>query len=55
MPTTLQEAVQFYGDIENCIGLLMNLRFPDGVVCPHCGNKTVKRITYKQLIARSEV
>ncbi len=44
MPTTLQEAVQFYGDLENCVQLMVRLRWADGVTCPHCESKEVSRL-----------
>jgi transposase-like protein len=35
---TLQEAIIYFGDFENCKSVMMRLRWPDGVVkCPHCG------------------
>jgi transposase-like protein len=41
-PTTLQEAVIFYSDFENCRQFVMNLRWPDGKVkCPRCGGEDV--------------
>ncbi|HEV3275245.1 MAG TPA: IS1595 family transposase [Terriglobia bacterium] len=51
-PTTLQEAIVFYADPENCLRKLVSKRWPDGVViCPTCGSKSVhfnaKRRTFK--------
>ncbi len=41
-PTTLQEAVIYFSDFENCRIFMMNLRWPNGkVLCPHCGSENV--------------
>ena len=41
-PTTLQEAIIFFSDFENCRKFMMNLRWPDGkVLCPNCGSDDV--------------
>jgi len=41
-PKTLQEAVIFYSDPNNCVDYIANKRWPDGVVtCPTCGRKDV--------------
>lgn len=37
-PKTLQQAILYFADFENCRQFLMDLRWPDGVVrCPTCG------------------
>jgi len=42
-PTTLQEAILFYADSENCREFMTELRWPDGnVTCPTCGSGNVK-------------
>ncbi|MGB8536498.1 MAG: IS1595 family transposase [Acidobacteriaceae bacterium] len=39
---TLQQAVVYFTNFENCKKMLMELRWPDGVVkCPHCGSEKV--------------
>jgi transposase-like protein len=41
-PTTLQEAILFYSDLDNCQRKLMAKRWPDGnVTCPRCGSAKV--------------
>ena len=41
-PTTLQEAVLFFSNPENCHAFMMHLRWPDGKVkCPRCGSEDV--------------
>src|ERR1700679_90233 len=42
-PTTLQQAIIFYSNPDNCIAFLSMQRWPDGVVkCPNCGAKGAK-------------
>jgi transposase-like protein len=41
-PKTLQEAVIFYSNFENCKADMVESRWPDGIVrCPHCGSDAV--------------
>jgi transposase-like protein len=42
-PATLQEAILFFADIDNCINYLVAHRpeWKGGVVCPTCGSKNV--------------
>ena len=40
--STLQEAIIYFSDYENCKNLMIQLRWPDGVVkCPHCGSENL--------------
>src|ERR1700689_2354396 len=41
-PTTLQEAIQYFTDFENCRQFMIAVRWPDGkVTCPRCGTDKV--------------
>ena len=41
---TLQEAIIYFSDFENCKDLMVQLRWPDGIVtCPYCG---AEKVTY---------
>lgn len=41
-PQTLQAAIIYFADYQNCHNFLSELRWPDGVVkCPHCGSTRV--------------
>jgi hypothetical protein len=41
-PKTLQQAILYFSDANNCIDYMANKRWPDGVVtCPTCGRKDV--------------
>jgi len=45
-PKTLQEAIQFFSDYENCRKFMVAVRWPDGIVkCPRCQSD---KITYLQ-------
>ena len=42
-PITLQEAIIFYANPDNCLRKLVSKRWPNGIVlCPRCGSKSVK-------------
>ena len=41
-PKTLQDAIIFFSDYQNCHRVMVEMRWPDGVVrCPHCGSENV--------------
>jgi transposase-like protein len=40
-PTTLQEAVLFFSDTDNCREWILARRWPNGVECPRCGSTNV--------------
>jgi transposase-like protein len=41
-PKTLQEAIIFYANPDNCHNTMVKMRWPDGVVkCPRCGSEKV--------------
>lgn len=42
LPNTLQEAVVYFADPENCHRFLVTIRWPNGVTCPHCGSAKVR-------------
>jgi transposase-like protein len=45
-PKTLQQAIQFFSDFENCRQFMISVRWEDGTVrCPTCGSK---KVTYLQ-------
>jgi transposase-like protein len=41
LPTTLVQAIRYFADPKVCIDFMANLRWPNGVECPHCGCKEV--------------
>jgi transposase-like protein len=38
-PKTLQAAILYYADPDNCLATAIRFRWPDGVTCPHCGSE----------------
>jgi transposase-like protein len=41
-PATLQEAIVYFSDLDNCQSTMIDMRWPDGVVrCPRCGSAKV--------------
>lgn len=40
-PKTLLEAIRFYSDLDRCQHILVEARWPDGVICPSCGSTRV--------------
>jgi transposase-like protein len=41
-PKTLQQAIQFFSDFENCRQFIISVRWEDGIVrCPGCGSEKV--------------
>lgn len=40
-PKTLQQAIIYFSDQDNCITFLSMLRWPDGVDCPECSSREV--------------
>ena len=41
-PETLQEAIEYFADYQNCHDFLVAVRWPHGVTCPHCGSQRVR-------------
>jgi transposase-like protein len=41
-PKTLQEAILFFADPDNCLAYLVARRWPNGVICPTCGRTDAK-------------
>src|SRR6266404_9909827 len=40
-PKTLQQAIKYFADPNNCLDYLVARRWPNGVVCPTCGSADV--------------
>ena len=38
-PKTLQQAILYFADADNCVVYMVDRRWPNGVVCPTCGRK----------------
>jgi len=48
-PKTLQQAIQYFTDADNCLNSLVARRWPDGVTCPTCGRKDVSFVPSRRL------
>lgn len=48
-PQTLQEAIIYFADLDNCIKFFAARRWPNGVECPTCGSKDVSYISTRRM------
>jgi transposase-like protein len=48
-PKTLIEAIRYFSDEDTCLQFMVSLRWPDGVICPRCGNKDVSFISTRRI------
>jgi hypothetical protein len=48
-PKTLQEAIVYFADADNCVSYLVARRWPDGVACPTCGRKDVSYVAARRV------
>lgn len=49
LPKTLQQAIRYFGDAENCHNFMVALRWPDGAIeCPHCGSAKVGKLVVSE-------
>jgi len=47
-PTSLQEAIVYFSDSDNCIDYIAIRRWPNGVICPSCGSTKVSQFNTKR-------
>ncbi len=48
-PRTLQEAILYFSDPDNCLHYLSSRRWPDGVICPTCGREDVSFVAKRRV------
>lgn len=48
-PETMVDAVRVFEDQDTCLGYMIALRWPDGVVCPRCQSRRVRFIATRRL------
>jgi len=48
-PKTLQQAILYFSDADNCTNFLSQLRWPNGVECPNCGGREVSYLSTRRL------
>src|SRR3954463_5155228 len=50
LPKTLQEAIVYFANPDNCLNEIVRLRWPDGKVkCPTCGSENVSFLTTRRV------
>lgn len=48
-PKTLQEAIVYFADPDNCVGYIVARRWPNGVACPTCGRTDVAYVAARRV------
>jgi transposase-like protein len=48
-PRTLQQAIIYFDNHDNCLKFMVARRWPDGVECPTCGRNDVRFITTRRM------
>src|SRR5487761_1432110 len=48
-PKSLQEAIVYFSNPDNCLNYLVARRWPNGVVCPTCGSEKVSFVPSRRL------
>src|SRR5260221_648444 len=48
-PRTLQQAILYFADPDNCLNFMVERRWPNGVECPTCGRKDVRFISTRRM------
>lgn len=48
-PNTLEEAIRFFSDPDNCLNFIVARRWPNGVHCPTCGASTVRFLATRRV------
>src|SRR5581483_5653049 len=46
LPKTLLEAVRFFSDLDICVKFMASVRWPDGIICPHCTQNDQSRFAF---------
>lgn len=48
-PKTLQDAILYFADADNCLNYLVARRWPNGVTCPRCGSPNVGFVASRRI------
>lgn len=48
-PKTLQQAILYFADADNCLNFMVKRRWPNGVECPTCGRTDVRFISTRRM------
>ncbi len=55
LPKTLLEAIRYFSNPDNCLNFMAELRWPDGVTCPHCDHDQVMFLKTRRIIKTGTV
>jgi transposase-like protein len=50
IPETLVEAIQYFGDADNCHEFMVHMRWPNEVRCPHCDSNKIGKLIEKRRV-----
>lgn len=48
-PQTLQEAINYFSDLETSTTFMAQIRWPEGVTCPYCAGKAVSYLSSRRI------
>src|SRR6266508_2779315 len=48
-PQTLLEAVRYFSDPDTCLQFMVQMRWPDGVICPRCNCPSVSFVSTRRI------
>jgi len=48
-PKTLQQAIVYFADADNCLKFMVSRRWPNGIECPTCGRDDVRFISTRKV------
>jgi transposase-like protein len=48
-PQTLQEAINYFSDLDTCTTFMAQIRWPEGVTCPYCAGKAVSYLSSRRI------
>jgi transposase-like protein len=48
-PRTLQQAILYFADADNCLNFMVERRWPNGVECPTCGRNDVRFVSTRRM------
>ena len=49
LPKSLLEVARYFTDGDICVDFVAQMRWPDGVTCPHCGSKRVSYLSSRRI------
>jgi transposase-like protein len=48
-PKSLLQATRYFADPDVCVDFVASMRWPDGVICPHCAGKKVSYLSSRRI------